>query len=188
MPKSLAEIRASKHVGRPERTYPICIAGRLVAEMAALDQKLVEAIESERGKPVRAGASSQAKKIAQQADALRDEMAEHTIPILLRSRPNGDWRRWCREHPAREDEDRDKLFGLAVCNSDDLVADLGRYVVTIGEDEPQNGDWEFVAENASAGDLFGMARLVMGMHESAVDLPKSRLAFLRDQTREHDSE
>ena len=43
--KSLAEIRKSEHVGRPERTYPICVAGRLVAQMEALNPELFQAAE-----------------------------------------------------------------------------------------------------------------------------------------------
>lgn len=188
MPKSLSEIRSSEHVGRPERTYPICVAGRLVAEMSALDRALEEAFEAESAKPRTMGEKSQAKKIAEQADALREQMAEHTVDVRLRASDNGSWRRWCQAHPAREDEERDKLFGVGICNSDDLIADLGTYVVKIGDDEPGKGDWDFIADNASAGDLLGMARVVMSMHESGVSVPKSRVSWLRERMSEPDSE
>lgn len=43
MSKSLSELKSSPDVGLPERTFPLCVSGKLVAELEAADSALYEA-------------------------------------------------------------------------------------------------------------------------------------------------
>lgn len=190
MAKTLAELRESPHVGLPERSYPICLAGKLLAEFEDLDEQFQRALEAEEsaGPRKRVGSKSKAKTIAEQLEKLRDEMEEHTVTVKVRARQQGEWRRWCEEHPAREDSDKDTKVFLGICNADDLVDDLGTYVVAINGEEPKDGDWAFVAANAVDGDKDGLAKIVASMHAGSVDIPKSRLTWLNNLRRETASE
>lgn len=216
MSKSLSEIRKSPHVGRAERTLPLCLAanlsekvheydeelGALLAQREQLEKRLDLERDRDQKRPGAVGRKTDATRLVEQieaidekaealaetADAARDEMAEHMIDVRLRTKENGDWRRWCEAHPAREDEPRDRLYGVAVCNADELIESIGDYVVKIGPDAPAEGDWAFCASVASPGDLLRFARTLMGMHETAIDLPKSRTAWLRDHRSALDSE
>lgn len=190
MPMPMSELRQSKHVGLPERTYPICVAGKLLAEIEALDEEFRRAVEAEEasGGRRRVGSKSKAATIAQQIDTKRTEMEEHTVTVRVRAHEHGEWRRWCDDHPAREDHDTDQKVFMGLCNADDLIGSLGDYVVAINGEEPKDGDWEFVFANANSGDRSGLARVVASMHETSVDIPKSRLAWLNSRRSDTDSD
>ena len=147
----LSEMKASPDVGRPEQTYPICAAGKLVRELKAADDAFFEAqdaLEAEQkraedraeggGPPTRLSEASPlpaleqaAREAAETADAIRARMQEHTIVLSLRALQNGEWRQWVAKHPARDEEGdpaghaRDQQWAGGFCNIDDLIADLG---------------------------------------------------------------
>ena len=191
MPKSLADLRKSDHVGLPERSYPICVAGRLLARFEELDEEFQKALKDEDPGPrKRVGTKDRAKQIAQEQQTLLDEMDEHTVHVTVRAVDSDVWRAWCAAHPAREGNVMDTRTFMSICDSDALMADLagGDYVAAINGDKPAEGDWDFVWANAGHGDKLGLAKLVVSMHESTVDVPKSRLAWLREWRSETDSE
>lgn len=200
MGKSIAELRASKHVGLPEKVVGICVSGSLYAELEDLQQKLAEAEaeyeeakkQAERAEEGKAPQRTMATKPrvrelqekadarAVEADAKRDEVLEHTVDVLFRAKRPGEWRQWCAENPATEGSVRDRItYGL--CALDALEADLGSYVVEIAGEKPQPGDWQWIADNAAAGALTNAAKTVFAFHETVVNPGKSRVTLLNDR-------
>jgi hypothetical protein len=196
MSKSLDELRASKSTGLHERTYSLCLAAGLIAETQMLHEELATlpaqkraADDSEReGAPRRAGEGVDPRyaEIEARMEAIFEEMDEHTGELRLRAVPNGTWREWVDEHPAREDNKRDEQVTFGICNADALVDDLGMFAHTWNGDELKPGDWDFVASKAAPADLKAMAGLVVVMHERVVDLPKWRVAWLAGRSTAND--
>lgn len=206
MPKPLSEIMKSPDVGRPQRTFPICVSGKLVAELEAADQELfaaqteLEAAQHDK-RPGRVGAKSPipaleraVKEKAAVCDAIRERMEDTTILLHLEAAETGAWRRWALEHPARDEDEqpaghkRDRVHAAGYCDIDALISELGSYVTAYGDDQATPEAWEFVAANAAPGDLTRLASTVVAMHEQVVDLGKSRLAWLNDRRTSDSSE
>lgn len=202
--KSLSELESSADVGRPERDFPICVSGKLAAELEAADRDMFEAaaaLEAERekakdrdggdGPPRRAGQrgkiadlEKKATEAAEKCDAIRSRMEEHTVILHLRSKTNGEWRQWASVHPAREEDDdkagaaRDQRHAGGWCDIDALIADLPEYVAKYGDEDPSDRWKNVVFGNAAPGDLTRLASVVVGMHEQVVDAGKPRGGWL----------
>ena len=185
----LSEMKSSPDVGRPEATFPICVSGKLAADLEAADRDLFAAEEEREAARKRgrqsalAAAQKRAKAAAERCDEIRARMEEHTIVLALRGKADGEWRNWTSAHPARdEDEDpqghkRDARHG-GFCNIDDLIETLGEFVAKYGDEDPDPDSWAFIRDNAAGGDLTRLASKVIAMHEQVVDAGKSRVAWL----------
>lgn len=173
MSKSLAELRASAHTSLPERAYALCLAQGLVAEAQSLqlerDYLAVPAGDDgeQQGSPKRNGEGPNPRlaEIDARLEELWAEMREHTGELRLRAIPAGEWRRWVDTHPAREDNKVDESAAYGFCDADALLADLAKYVQSWNGDPLAEGDWEFIANRAAAGDLKELCRVVVQMHE-----------------------
>lgn len=190
MSKSLAEMRQSPKVGRPRRSYQLCLAGAVMAEMQSLANELADLAtrafipEDEPKKPTRVNDPERVKVAARMAEIrvrqteLDDEMAEHTGELILEGIDDGEWDRWVDENPARPDGNKSHLRDLRVtggiCDADAVIADLPRYMAEWNGDPLNDEDKKFVFESAAGGDKKELAQLVIVMHETAVDLPKLR--------------
>lgn len=192
MSKSIAELRKSPHVGLPERSYDLCLASTLTAEVQTLLSDLEDAraaagarIDDDTpGKPKRMADGGAVKKIRARLTVVRDEMREHTGTLTLRGIDEGKWRLWVEAHPAREDSERDNRIAHGYCNGDDLIDNLATFAAAWNGDplkpavydadgelvEP--GDWDWIRSKAAPGDLLELASLVVVMHESVIDVPK----------------
>lgn len=188
MSKSLAELRQSPATSAPERSYRLCLAAGLVAEVQSLTEELAAIAvpprtdEDEPAAPPKrmaeGGESPREAEIKQRLRELWDEMEEHTGELRLRAVDSGAWRRWVDAHPAREDNARDARIAYGACNGDDLIDDLATYAHSWNGDPLAEGDWEFIRSKASGGDLQALAQAVVMMHEVAPDLPKLRRVSL----------
>lgn len=181
MSKTLAELRQSPRVGLPERTYSLCLASKLIGEIRTLAIELDEAEtvaaaqredDANTTRPRRAGEASPVTAIRERLAALREEMVEHTGTLTLLGVDEGKWRTWVDAHPARTDNGRDRQIALGYCNADDLLDDLGTYAHAWNGDPLAVGDWDWIRSQAAPGDLKELGRLVVSMHEMAVDVPK----------------
>lgn len=197
MPKPLAELRKSDHVGLPERSFSICVAGKLLALIEEKDEQFRKALEAEEAAPrKRVGSKSKAQQYADEMQPLIEEMDEHTVHGVVRGIDSEVWRAWCAAHPAREGNTVDTRTFMGICDSDALLTALagGRLdeehplVVSLNGEKPTDGDWDFVWANAVHGDKMSLAKLVVSMHEQTVDIPKSRRDWLREFRSETDSE
>jgi hypothetical protein len=167
-------------VGLPERSYSLCLASTLVAEVQALltaleDARASASVQQEDGKaakPKRMADGGAVKKIRDRLAEVRGEMVEHTGSLTLRGIDEGKWRIWVGQHPAREGSDRDDRIAYGYCNADDLLDNLEQFAVAWNGDTLGAGDWEFIRSKAAPGDLLEIASLVVVMHESVIDVPK----------------
>lgn len=191
MPKSLADLRAGTPA-RPERSLTVTVGEgvRYVAKIMALQDELEEAVTrmTGDGSPRKMG-----EGVPPELDALREQIAEQARlmgdyegTILIRAtRTDGEWRRWCNEHPPREDgkpgRDRDvELTGwsdgrrsVARCNADALMDDLATYVVEWEGERLEDGDFDRLG--IAGPDRKQIARMVVDMYENeALDVPKWR--------------
>lgn len=195
MSKSIADLRSENRRAVPERTYEVCLRPDLIARVQELQEEL-ETVANQRAQANPAengeGSSRGRKRIGDPAaireQELRDElgtlaseMLEYTGTLRLRAtRSDGDWRRWCYDHPARpaQDEDdaanarhnRDASVALGFCNADDLIDDLAAYAVAWNDEPLSPGDWDVLA--VPAADKKQIARLVVSMYEGEAAVPK----------------
>lgn len=195
MSKSIAELRTDSRATLPERSYQLCLAGDLIAEMQKLQNERAElSIENSRSisgdgeakPPTRLGEhpmeSEALREVNERLAALWDEMAEYTGDLRLRAIASGDWTTWVDEHPAREENARDLEVTFGGCNADDLIAELGRFAVRWNGEDMRPDEWrEVILPRVSFADLKAIAQTVYAMHEIGVDLPKLRLASRGDQ-------
>ncbi len=186
--KSLSELRKSEHTGPVEHSFDICVAGGLIAEYEELDAQFRAVYVEGGGKPSnlrRADGPSEAVQIAERMEEMRDQMAEHMASVRVGRAERHKWREFVAEHPPR-DGDRDDAFFRV--DMDALVDNLEQHVLAINGEPPGEGDWQFIAEVASDGDLREIAAVVATMHVTAVSIPKSRLDWLKSQEPESDDD
>ena len=189
MPKSLADLRNSPHVGRPEAEQAVCVAGKLNAEFDAIEAELgdlVDALEAEAdpdtpSPPKRMGRARNPKvdELNKRREKLRREMAEHMVTLRLRGLEDGAWRAWVSEHQPREDNRTDAMAGYDVDALIDWIRDEPRkMIVSINGEDFSDEDWKFVWSNLAEGDRWKLAGVVRRLHVTAVDVPKSLTPWL----------
>ena len=202
MSKSMADLMASPDAGLPERTFRICVAGKLVSEYDAADRKLMDleteieqleakAQESETPtrrrmavKPRVAELREQAQAQAVVCDEIRERMKAHEIELLVRAKEPGEWQQFTDAHPARDKDDdkpgymRDIRHADLTCNIDELAQSAGDFIVKYGDDDPTPEMWAFLSRTAARADLVALASTIVALHERGVDAGKSRVGWL----------
>lgn len=191
MAKTLAELRANRPQGYREEAVTVCLNQHLVAEMQSLGNELnnltadvldVEGEEQE-GPPPRLAGRKDDPRVAEirdrMAELLREIAAEEGEFRLRDKKSDGEWRRWCNEHPARKDGEpgfeRDLRVASGHCNADDLIDDLGSFVHSWNGDELQGADWADIFESSvSSPDKAQMAAAVVSMYEVRLDFQRWR--------------
>lgn len=199
MAKKLAELR-SEGPARPERSL-VVVVGEGVRHVAAIMQMQDQLEAAVTRMTTDGGPRKMSEGVPGEVTELRDKIAaeatamgEYEGTLLIRAtRPDGDWRRWCNEHPPRAVDtpgrDRDvELTGwsdgsrsVARCNADALLLDLDTYVVE-WEGEPL-GEGDFDRLGISGPDQKQIARLVVDMYENeAMSIPFWRRSLSGMQT------
>lgn len=90
----------------PERSVPVCLRGDLVAEFEELERQLQEAQRSTVSSIEDGGGAA----IAEQMEALRAQMREHTYQFRLRALPKPAYRKLKAEHPPRKNDDTGEVL------------------------------------------------------------------------------
>jgi len=93
----------------PETTVPVCLRGDLVAEFQALERQLQTASTVAPS----LGERAPARVIAEQMQALREEMTAAEIPVRLRALPALEWANFAATRPAPRKDDESKDAWLA---------------------------------------------------------------------------
>lgn len=179
---TLAQMRTSPATGLPERTLPICLAQKVVAEVEALSNERVQlrrqvpGLEGDGPRRTAQGAPKRLKEIEARMVELQEEMRRHTGTLRLRGTQSGVWRLWADAHPARHEGRHpdgrpmvhlfDTEVGYGYVNATELMATLGVYAVAFNDKPLEPGEWDFIAENAAPGDLREAAKIVVQMHEA----------------------
>lgn len=183
MSKTLAELRASREKKLPTRIATVCLDLEALADAQRLQaEKENVLLEARRhnddgdGPPARLGETipPRVAEIEAELSALWDRMRESEGELLLRAIPGGEWQRWKDEHPPRDDNRTDEQTTFGVCNGQDLLNDLGRFVVSWNGEQLAEGDWDtWLADQIAPADLAALVGLVVEMHEVRITVPKS---------------
>jgi hypothetical protein len=187
MSKSLANLRAEKaEPRRPERSLTLTLAPDLMAESQALLAEEESIIAKLAGSPKRAGQSIPPRltEVRDRLAAVYAEMSEFDGELRLRANlTDGDWRRWCNEHPARSKDEpgyeRDRRVAFGICNADDLLDNLAAFVYRWNGEPCSEDDWrELLEPNVYPGDKAAMAREIVDMYEGeSADFRERRTAL-----------
>ncbi|MEV4020165.1 hypothetical protein AB0J35_57785 [Nonomuraea angiospora] len=84
----------------PEDEVPICMRTDLQRRFEQL-QRALEAARHAPGSDTLAGSGSEARRIAEEIQALREEMQSHVRVFVLKAIPRKSWRDLLRDHPPR---------------------------------------------------------------------------------------
>jgi hypothetical protein len=178
-----------KKASRPERTVPVCLNGQLVAEFEAAERRLQEAIRRPAVDSLDAGGET--RELAEQVEALREQMLDGVVEFRLRAMPRKRWRAFISEHPPREDDDgvvdaRDRNIGVNVdtfypalirtstvepeLDDEDWLELLG------GERKLPDGQVEEVEGVLTSRQFDELAGAAWDLNRDTVDVPFSRAA------------
>jgi hypothetical protein len=94
----------------PECSVPLCLRGDLVAEFEALERKL-QGLEQPAGGASLAGVP-QRRELAEQLEALRQEMTDASVEFRLRALPRRRWSELMLKHPPLDGNDGDRAMGI----------------------------------------------------------------------------
>lgn len=158
----------------PEKQVPICLRGDLQAEFEDAERRLTDA-ENNTGDSL---AGNGARAVAEQIEALRQQMQEHTVPFRLRALPRPAWKDLLAAHPPRKGDDgavdeRDKYVGV---NLDTFFEALVRSAVV--EPQMDDEDWAMLFGEALTDRQFDLlSDAAWGLNRREVDVPFSRAAL-----------
>lgn len=94
----------------PEDSVEICLRGDLQRRHEDLERDLEEAKEADKQASSLAE-GGQARKIAEAIQTVEREMRQHTHPFAFRAKPVHEYRELVQQHPPREDNQFDALYG-----------------------------------------------------------------------------
>jgi hypothetical protein len=166
-----------KDAALPTRTVPINMATKLVAEHAALNQQLADAMAKEPpARPQRAagkvGTSPEVDALTAQVEALEAAMEDSWVDFVLQGKPFNVWRDFKEANPPTEVAE-DQGFRV---NMRAVVNDFLRGCIV--EPAIDDDDWQRMLNGGIwPGDLELLASHVVGMHEVGFSVPKSRLVL-----------
>lgn len=176
--KSTKELLASAKL--PERSVSICLRGDLVADIAELEREL-EALVKDAAANRRMSSKSGQKALADQIEAKRAEMAEHTLTMRLRAMTSAKWRELVRKYPPAKDD----KTGLGV----DLMRFMGEAIPAsvVEPTDMDDEDWQTFNENVPPAEVTRLMSAVWEMNTQGVDIPKSLIASVVNQRSAADS-
>ena len=153
----------------PERSVELCLRADLVATMQDLGRQLVEAHRDGESDALDGGP---ARPIAEQIEAVRHDMLQHTIALTLRALPRRAWTALVAEHPPREGNDGDKALGM---NQEAFFADMLR--ASVAAPALDDDDWARLDEVLSDGQWQALTNAAWAVNARDVDVPFSRAAL-----------
>jgi len=183
---SLADLRANPQPSPAQRSTKVCAAPDLVAELISLAEdlnNLPEVVVDDDGKPagpprrVGQGPDAERAELQRRYDEMHAKMSAASRVLVVRDViGDGAWRRWCNEHPARDEgepgHNRDREVAGGYCNADDLLDSLGRFAYSWDGELIGDGDWELLSKRFAPSDKKRIATLVTSMYDGNLDIPK----------------
>lgn len=158
-----------KRARRPERSVPICLRLDLLADFEALDRRLEQLRAEAPGSQSLAGGEK--LELAQQMESLREQMQEASEDFRLRALDRGGFGKLKREHPAREDDEREVELGFS---PEPFFNDLIRKSVT--SPEMTDDQWTELFEVLDDGQYALLANTAMDLNQKAYSVPFSSAA------------
>jgi hypothetical protein len=154
---------------RPERTVSICLRGDLVAQIEDLERQLHDAMHDKPANDSLAG-NQTARELAQQIEAVRDQMRDATVVLRLRGLSNPEWHKLVAAHEPRDRNVGDKTFGY---NVETFFPALIKACL---EDRVSDEQWTRLQDTLSAGQFDQLATAALAVSRRQVDIPKSLAA------------
>ena len=131
----------------PRTDVQLCVRGDLIANYQAADEKLHAALAEAAPGESLAGTPEGVLPLAEAVEAIRQEMQDYTLKLVVQALPRQKWKDLEAEHPPRRSEDggvhdEDRRFGvdvttffpvvipLCVVEPDDLTAELWAELLT----------------------------------------------------------
>jgi hypothetical protein len=168
--KTKLDFKSVRADARPaERTVEVCFRADLRARLQELARQLQEA-ERERDAGNSLDAGGRSADLAQELEALRDQMVASTVEFRLRRLPRERWRDLVLEHPPGEDG------GLAEVNADTFFPALIRECCY--EPELDDDDWEWLLgpDQLSDAEYQALSNAAWAVNARDVEVPFSRTA------------
>ncbi|MFL6138799.1 MAG: hypothetical protein ACJ74O_13500 [Frankiaceae bacterium] len=153
----------------PTTTVPICLRGDLQARFELAERQLADGQRQGGSDSLASGAD--ARRIAEQIEALSGEMTAATVTFTLRAMPRPDWRAFVAKHPPRDGVKEDAALGL---NNDTFWDALIRDSVI----DPQLDDarWAKLAPVLTDGQYDRLTDAAWALNRRDVVPPRSRAA------------
>jgi hypothetical protein len=152
----------------PEKTVPICLRGDLQARFEELERQLVAA---QRDTSDSLAAGSRPRELAEQIEALRREMADHTVTFTLRAVPRRAWTKLVADHPPREDNQVDRVLGV---NEETFISVLIREATV--DPELTDDQWDLLDEKLTEFQWQKLFNAAWSLNARDVDVPFSHAA------------
>ena len=161
----------------PERTVPICVRGDLIAELEELDRQYAAVPEA--GNDVRLTSGAERRRIAEQAAAVKEQMAAATIVFRLRAKDSHDWDDLLKAHPPREGNAEDTANGYNVDTFPDAL-------IKASAVEPELTDerWAALRPKLAPVEYSRLGHAALNLNMKSVNVPFSRAASQMIQTSE----
>lgn len=151
----------------PERTIQHCVRGDIVADVERLEREL----SSLKTQDSRLTGNPEARALAEQIEALREEMSESVIEFTLRALPRRAFQKLLASHPARDDDKYDRSIGY---NRETFVDALVR--ASVAAPEVSEEDWETIVDAMTAAQWEDFANVAAALNMEQVSVPFSRSA------------
>lgn len=169
-PKKKADVKSILASAKlAERSVELCLRGDLVAQMQELQRQLIEAEQQEKATGSLDG--GQARVLAEQVEALHEEMLDHSIDVRFRALPRRKWTALVAAHPPREDNDVDRAMGLNQETFFDAAIRACAAEPTFDE-----ADWESLDGVLSDAQWNTLANAAWAVNARDVDVPFSQRA------------
>jgi hypothetical protein len=154
----------------PEETKEICLRGDLQRRHEDLERELQDAQQADKENTSLAG-GGRARKVAEQIRQVEAEMREHTHPFAFRALPSHEYRALVEQHPPRDDDQLDALYGANMSSFPHAV------ISACCIDPPMTVEQvEQLCEVLTDGQAMDLFMTAATLNRSPVDIPKSALA------------
>lgn len=155
----------------PRTSVSLCLRGDLQAKWEDLERQLKEETAKSDGKL--SGQSGPVKTLAEQVQAVESEMQESTITFELEALPRSAWRELEVRHPARDEDDADRVYGF---NVDTFFDEAIPASLVSPEIDPER--LRSILDKLTSAQYERLAFAVLGLNRQVTDNPFSQTASL----------
>lgn len=173
-------------VKRPEKRVEVCLDGGIVARHEELSAKLETA---RRQRIMDKRMNDPVQKLAQEIRDLEEAAQADTVVFVIRALPRKDWQAFEEAHPAREDNEADKTFGVNVETLFDAVLSNEDPATIARVERKETGeavefapaDWVDFAADLTDGQYTEFQLAVLKVNRRGSEVPFSLTAYKETQ-------
>ncbi len=163
----------------PEKVVQVCLRGDLAADFEELERQIEEA-EAAREGVDSLDSGAEVAELAEKAEALREQMKEHTYPFRLRALPRRAYRALVAAHPPRKETDAEG--NEKVRDEDGLGFNIETFFEpllrrAIVDPDLSDTTWDRLQETLTERQFEVLATAAWLLNRQDVDIPFSRTAL-----------